>query len=412
MEWQLILSTFILAWIILNLLDRLEVLSRFNLSVESGFFLAWRTDKGKELIEKLVNKYKNFFSKLGVLNIFTSIAALLVASVFLIFQLIVTVEQTSVVSQLQIENALIIPGINEYIPIIYGSIALGVAIIFHEFSHGIYARLEQIKISSLGIGIFAVIPLAFVEPDEDDIEKSGRLSKIKMFAAGVSTNVYIAIITFVVVASLIALTFTPASLGLGVTAVNKTSPAYETGIRENMIITQINNQKINNRSEFLSIMNQSSPGENLSIQTNSNGTFYVTLSERKGESFLGVVAPPIKGVYDNFKSPLFYILPPAAGSLSLLDSPFFESAIDPTITLPLIRAGFWIILFNFWLGIINMMPIYPIDGGRVFKELINDLVDRIDVIKNKKKASKHILTIISVVFLLIYVLPIVVLIIL
>lgn len=410
MEWYSIIAAIIIVWLILNVLDQLGYLSRFDLSVESGFFLAWRTERGKKFIDKLVNRFETFFSKLGTINIFSSIAAILVVTAILVFQLIFTFEKTEMVSQLQIEQAIILPGFA--IPILYGSIALGVAIVFHEFSHGIYARLENIKISSLGIGIFAILPLAFVEPDEEDIKKSSRLSRIKMFAAGVSTNIYIAIIAFLIVALLITISFNPVCSGLGVTIIDHSSPAWESGLREDMVITKINDIEVDDRTDFLNIITKSKPGDTLLIQTKYHGNFNPELIEKDGEAYLGIGGVAIKGLYDTFRSPIAYISPQLGQSLTVLDSPFYESNIDPMISLNLIQAGFWIVLVNFWLGIINMMPIYPLDGGRVFKEPVNSLVERIDSITNKEKASRYIVTLISVTFLVIYISPILVLLIL
>ena len=42
-------------------------------------------------------------------------------------------------------------------------------IIIHEFSHGILARVENVKINSIGLLLFAIIPGAFVEPDEEKL---------------------------------------------------------------------------------------------------------------------------------------------------------------------------------------------------------------------------------------------------
>ncbi|PTD94409.1 hypothetical protein C9439_02515 [archaeon SCG-AAA382B04] len=410
LKWQYIITAILTAWIILNLLDKVDFLSKYNLSVESGFFLTWKTDKGKKLIENLVNKYKDFFSKLGFVNTFTSILAILVVTAILVFQLVITVEQTEVVSKLPIEEAVILPGFA--IPIFYGALALGVAIIFHEFSHGIYARLDDIEISSLGVGVFAVLPLAFVEPDEEDIEESSRFTKIKMFSAGVSTNIYLAISSFIVVVLLISLLFTPASSGLGIASINQSTPAYDSGLREDMMITHMNGQEIDERGDFLEIIQNSEPGDSIIIKTKNHGTISTTLTERDGEAFLGVGPLPIKQLYNNFRSPQTYISPLTGESLTLLDSPFYESTINPSISLLFIQSGFWIALVNFWLGIINMMPIYPLDGGRVFKELVEGSVDRINLIKNKTKVSRYIVTFISVVFLLIYILPIIVLLVL
>src|SRR3990172_274290 len=74
-----------------------------------------------------------------------------------------------------------LPGINPIIPLGYGIFGLAVAIILHEFSHGILSRAANIRIKSLGV-IFLIFPIgAFVEPDEDELRalprRSGRRSE-------------------------------------------------------------------------------------------------------------------------------------------------------------------------------------------------------------------------------------------
>ena len=46
-------------------------------------------------------------------------------------------------------NILLIPGLNEYIPFVWGWIALFVTMLVHEFAHGILSRVENVKAISL-----------------------------------------------------------------------------------------------------------------------------------------------------------------------------------------------------------------------------------------------------------------------
>ena len=60
----------------------------------------------------------------------------------------------------------------------FGIIALITVMVVHEFGHGIISRVEGVKIKSIGVLFLAVLPGAFVEPDEEDIQKSKRISKL------------------------------------------------------------------------------------------------------------------------------------------------------------------------------------------------------------------------------------------
>jgi hypothetical protein len=62
-------------------------------------------------------------------------------------------------------NILLRPGLNEYIPFVWGWIALFVTMVVHEFAHGILSRVEGVRVKSMGIVTILVAPIAaFVEP--------------------------------------------------------------------------------------------------------------------------------------------------------------------------------------------------------------------------------------------------------
>src|SRR5439155_1593328 len=82
------------------------------------------------------------------------------------------------------ETLLGLPGINPIIPLGYGILGLAVAIILHEFSHGILSRVANIKIRSLGL-IFLIFPIgAFVEPDEDELRALPRREAGRLYVDG------------------------------------------------------------------------------------------------------------------------------------------------------------------------------------------------------------------------------------
>ena len=57
-----------------------------------------------------------------------------------------------------------------YVPFFYWIISIFVIAVVHEFSHGLIARANNIKVKSSGFAFLAllvpIIPAAFVEPDE------------------------------------------------------------------------------------------------------------------------------------------------------------------------------------------------------------------------------------------------------
>ncbi len=100
-------------------------------------------------------------------------------------------------------NILLIPGVNQYIPLVWGWIALLVTMVVHEFAHGILCRVEGVRVKSMGLA-FLLFPIAaFVEPDEDELfgreEKGRRVAaqatrggRIRILSAGVISNFLVA----------------------------------------------------------------------------------------------------------------------------------------------------------------------------------------------------------------------------
>ncbi len=100
---------------------------------------------------------------------------------------------------------LLLPGIN--IPFLEGVLALIVILIVHEFSHGILAIAEKIKVKSMGIVSFGTVPIgAFVEPDEKMLERAGNKTLSRVLVAGVASNFIFSIIFFTLLIIFLKLT--------------------------------------------------------------------------------------------------------------------------------------------------------------------------------------------------------------
>ncbi|RZN62036.1 site-2 protease family protein [Methanonatronarchaeum sp. AMET6-2] len=405
MELYLLIIAFFGFWIILNILESKGYLDRFGFSVDSTFFLAWRTEKGRKAMDYIARRWRSPLKKLGTINIIISLAAILIVTIFLAFQLFIIFLGPDLIGDVAITDAILLPGLA--LPIIFGLIALIVAVVIHEFSHAIYARVEDIGVESVGFGLLAILPLAFVEPKVEDIKESGRMQKLKMFSSGPASNIYLAAISIIIVFLIITATFTPVSPGIGIVDVESGSPADLAGIQEDMIITGINGETIESHGEFQDKINQYSPGDTITVQTAEHGEFELELGSQNGEPYMGIQLIDVYGLYTIFSNPIAYITPQMGMTMPTLDTPFYESTINPDIALTIAQGAFWMGLLNFWLGILNMMPIFPLDGGRVFWELIESLLEKQNTIKNIERTTKWIVGIISLLFIVIYIAPII-----
>ncbi len=336
-----------------------------------------------------------------------------VAVFFMILMVIVLlVSLQSLLSNPQI--SIILPGVDIpgspiYVPFEYGIIALMTVMVVHEFGHGIISRVEGVRIKSIGVLLLAVLPGAFVEPDEEDIEKSKRISKLRIYAAGSVFNLGLAAIALVI--SLFITLIMISSIFVGIPGItvpgttlktpeigyNFSGPIYPTfqeqgvqiysvvpgspaeGIlKEGMIIQSINGNPTNNFTEYSQLQSSIMINENLTLQTDQ-GTEKVTTGSNPNNATRGyigirsvpnlVVNPAVANKYGN-------LLPWALYDLSTL--------------------FWWIFLLNFAVGTFNLLPMKPLDGGLILEELLRYRISENNVNKIINPLSYFLIIIIVV----------------
>src|SRR2546428_832459 len=265
----LIAGAAIVLWsLLLYVLQKRGLLERRGLAPSpppAGPFLMWKTLRGRQLIDRLARP-KRFW------RLFGDIAIVLVALTMLGTTALLAWEAT-LVQNAAIRNnppspeALLgLPGINPIIPLGYGILGLAVAIILHEFSHGILSRVANIKIRSLGL-IFLIFPIgAFVEPDEDELRALPRRERGRLYAVGPATNVLLAVLFATLFSTLILTSVAPVHDGVGIVGFTTNSPAGTAGMQANTVITSINNTPVHTYNEFVAALGAVLPNATVPIQ--------------------------------------------------------------------------------------------------------------------------------------------------
>jgi membrane-associated protease RseP (regulator of RpoE activity) len=296
---------------------------------------------------------------------------------------------------------LLFPGINPYLPIVYGWIALIVAIVAHEAAHGIVAKSLNLPVKSAGLLFFLVIPIgAFVEVDDKQLRAARARDAGRVLAAGSGINFIIGLISLALLIISVA-SMVPIVKGAAITAVAEGSyPAYTAGIKPGDFITAINNTPITD----LSVIRDDStfkPGQSVNLTIWRNGEVIqlrnvtlgkaIVLDTRTNETstyaFLGVQQASYDelqqrvSVYSNsfLRFPFAYVciptLPRCQQFVPFADTwiGFYESPqLGPA--LPIIaNTFFWMWFINFNLAIFNSLPIYPMDGGQAFETAIRSV---------------------------------------
>jgi len=367
-----------------------------------------RTKRGLEVMDRLGKLRAT--RPLGWIMLYIMPIAALIALYVIGFEVIAlyfSPQSHNIISNVRTISPLanfLLPGLNPYLPISVW-LAVIVAVVIHEASHGIVARSLGLKIKSSGVLLFLLLPIgAFVEVDDKQMKEVKARDSLRVLGAGSGIN-FIVGIACILLLILACATMVPAVRGAAIVAVVQPSstvqsPAYAAGIQPGDFVTAINNSPVTD----LGILHNGtfSVGEKVNVTIWRNGQTrtidnlilsnytVVQVNETTGQSvttvqpFLGVdevsysTLQSVSGNYANAwkSSPLIYLVSiPTFGAaqyvvpFSDILSPFYTSplgSLTPFVT----QALFWLFFVNFNLAIFNALPFYPMDGGQAFETFL------------------------------------------
>jgi len=317
------LSIFLLYWFAISVLDRKGILEKYNISTFGPLpILMIRTTKGLKLLDVLARpkSYWRIFANLGILLMFAGMIAMFLVIVISDLGLYTSFLNGNVPEPGKYSsprNIFLIPGLNEFIPLTWGAIALIVTLVVHEFSHAILCRVEGIRVKSMGI-LYALVPIGgFAEPDDEqlfgtkekterelpltatieEIEEWEKEEKIKqktekttpgepksdpaigatriqrsrILAAGVMANFSVAFIALLLFFGPVLGAIAPSSDAL-ILSVNESSSADHAGLEKGMIITQVNDTNITTAEDLQAYLEKTRPGDMVRIRSVRNDT--------------------------------------------------------------------------------------------------------------------------------------------
>ncbi len=247
-----------------------------------------------------------------------------------------------------------------YVPIDFWLISIFTILIVHEFSHAFVSRAEKISVKSLGYGFLAVIPLGFAEPDERELKKASSIKRSRIFAAGSFSNVIAAIISIVL---LTITAFTVSALytssGVKYETVVAGTPA-DISLPHSGIITEVNGIKITNTFELSAAMDAVKPGNEMSLVVDNKAYAIVAASDPKNSTraFIG-----ISGISSEFAPKEKYAGIAGSGLETIL---FYLASLFR-----------WLFMLNLGIGLFNLLPLKPFDGGLIFEEILKEFLPKI-----------------------------------
>jgi len=410
--WFLVVS---LAWFgFLWLLWRAGKIERPDATTKESFgfalmgpFLMWKTGKGRALLDRLARRVR-FWRGFGDVSL-VLVGIAMVSMTALLAWLAVLVVNIPVGREPSPQMLLGLPGINPLIPIWYGIFGLAVAIIIHEFCHGILARSSKVRVNSLGLLLYVVPVGAFVEPDEAEMKAMPRRERARLYAAGPAVNLLFALVMAVLFSSVFMASVTPVAEGVGIADVTDGGPAEGIGMRPGVIVLSVNGNATPNYTAFFDTMDGTVANQTVNLTYTAKGMAPVSTSvtladaytfthdeERRGKGFLGVTVFPAKlttayfhpiGGAEEFgglyQSTIAYISLPFVGLQPMQGvATEFYVVSGPLAGLGesfwiLANATYWLFWLNLMLGMTNALPAVPLDGGYVFRDGLHALIARL-----------------------------------
>ncbi len=318
-----------------------------------GIFYAamYRTKTGIPTMERLARKYRRVFETLAPWIIGLGFIGMAFVTFDLARSLITILVGTStptvgVVLPFKAKGVF-------YVPFFYWITSIFVILIIHEGMHGVMARVYNLPVKNSGLVVLgALVPLipgAFVEPDEKKLTTASRKKQLAVYAAGPAAN----IVTGLILMLLMFTVITPytdtfySKDGVVVTELmDGNPPAQQAGMAIGDKIIEINGQAIKETEDFSTALKESNPGDMVNIVT-TEAVRDVTLGENPDNKKAWL------GVY--------------------VDSPLKAPTWATYVALWIKDLIFWIYLLSLGVGLFNLVPLGPVDGGRMFLTMLQGI---------------------------------------
>lgn len=352
----------------------LVYVNRKKFQFQGKIIAIYKTKVGISLMEKIASRWPRFVLFMGTIGIYVGFAGMLVMLYFIglgIYQLIFVPTAPPMFSP--VIPGVSIPGSPITLPLFEGLIALFIVVVVHEFTHGVISKAYKIPIQSSGLVMFGPIPGAFVEPDEKKLSKSKRKTQLAIFAGGPFANVVLALLLFGVMIGMSSVSHTMYSpAGIEIKGFTNPADAMDgarlSAFSEGEIIYSINGIPVNDIYNLSEILKNLTPGQVVSIQTDKGIKPLVIGSNPANES------APYMGIYLNHH---------VAGKSELANNKVFSTIYfwlfgnpyDLRFNQGLGLIG-WIFIISLGIGIVNLLPLGPMDGGRMYLLLLEKYFDK------------------------------------
>ena len=265
------------------------------------------------------------------------------------------------------ELTVLIPGVTltSGSAIMYFLLSIPIVLVVHEGAHGIVGVMEKIGIKTGGFAIFIAMFAGFVEPDEEQFSKAKKISRLRLIGAGPTSNVIFAfalgailftnpMFAMIVPEPFLSSFYEEAEDGVLVLSVIDGGGAQQAGIQENDVIIGINDVNIASAMDLQK--NPVQPGDTVNVTIVRDGSeivIPVTIMASPDDPERGLIGimrndQPPKPIYN-----------------------FIDWGLDTPMGFQFSMFLLWLWMISFFIGIINMLPLPILDGGKFIHTIID-----------------------------------------
>ena len=347
----------LMAWVVIVLAAKGLRLEKHGFEIKP-YSLTYKNYKVQSVLTKLLGRTKRGIRVFADVSVVAGFLMMGFAFWFLLDNISKYFVEPSEFAELTV----LIPGVTltSSASITYFFLSIPIVLIIHEGAHGIVATLEKIKIKTGGFAIFIALFAGFVEPDEEEFNNAKKISKLRVIGAGATSNVIFsfALGAILLTNPLFAIIlpepiqgfFYESPDGVLVLSLIEGAGAENAGMQPNDIITAINEINVITPLDFQKV--DLTPGETVSV---------TILRGEQELQFPVVITPapddPERGLIGIMRDNSFAYKP-------VLN---FIEWNNPQLSMFLL----WLWMISFFIGIINMLPLPILDGGKFIHSIID-----------------------------------------
>jgi len=344
----------LIAWVVILAIAKALKLEKHGFTIKA-YSLTYKNTQVQSVLSKMLTRTKRGIRVFADVSVIAGFLMMGFAFWFLLSNISnFFVEPTEFA-----ELTVLIPGITltSASAILYFLLSIPIVLVIHEGAHGIVATLEKIKIKTGGFAIFIALFAGFVEPDEKEFDDARKISKLRVIGAGATSNVIFAFALGAILLTnpLFALIlpepflewFYDAPDGVGIISIIEGSGAEKAGLQKNDVITGIDDIAIITPMDFQKA--DLKPGDTVTVTVQRDGQLLQLPVE-----IMPSPDDPDKGLVGIMRDSAFY-------------KPVYNFIEwDPQVSMFLL----WLWMISFFIGIINMLPLPILDGGKFIYTII------------------------------------------